>query len=649
MPQATMHKEQQQTPKHDEKTRCKHPKGITMEDLKYQTAMRLAQEQSRRESTFSNNKRLGTAVHFDLNKSPVIGNGYFSSPSNSENTSRYSGAHEPSGFSWSLTQETRSQGEKNRYGKGGKGIMNSKKFQECGEDEYQYNGDSSSFSQTNKIQTVTPTVHYKRQASAKTYRHGLTVQELKEMTRARLAAEANVSDQRPGMQNKNYVDKMNRNFNEISWKTTRERVQSYDALYSDVSIRHRLNSAESTSSAPAAAVCQIKESHINISQDSSKSDFTYQVQQTNLHTKSSKYLSRDNSVHPMISQDIQLSVYKPYTNDPFDNSSVHSSKSVTGSECHVSVDSRHPSSQRSENHSSYLDSRSICYPVAIDCADTVESQNRNTRGLNSLEENVMLRGSVSSTELSNLYEEKLSLSDCSIKHNTSAQLPASSLFNVDSSKSSRISSPTIDPYRIFGQCSSETEPTMTLSADSFCGSDENNIIPIPFSSCDRNISDGAISGNGELPNSVAESVLTPSTDNVLLGEADMKHRSFSTVRPESNTGRYYNNALHPRPSTVYKFCSKKLLVGSRVKIDSGKTTTGQGDLAKFLDDFEFRISSDSKTDHPSSLFKTKIDSGVNNQVFDDSKNRILPTTSPSHDSIESNNSITGEGCPISSI
>ena len=39
--------------------------------------------------------------------------------------------------------------------------------------------------------TVVPSSNYKRQTYTKTYRHGLTVQELKEMTRSRLAAESN--------------------------------------------------------------------------------------------------------------------------------------------------------------------------------------------------------------------------------------------------------------------------------------------------------------------------------------------------------------------------------------------------------------------------------------------------------------------------
>jgi len=523
----------------------------------------------------------------------------------------------------SSQQEAQSLTQRNHDRNEDKNEIIRDKFQQYEKRQHYFHVNSSSVSQLQKTPTqkgLRTSTHHKRQVSTKTYRHGLTVQELKEMTKARLAAEANgkqLSDQNSGMQRRpNFNESdvlMNRSLHDVSWKNEmRERVDSYDdSFHSDAAIRQRLNSTETSSSAPPATVWRQKYDLTNTHQDDSnkysRNDATlrmYQVpqQQAGL-PHSSSLISQDRSALSTKRQDLTMSIHNSFSNDGFDSNSVHSFSSAVGSDYLGSENSGFPASQRQQKHSSASVNRSMSYPVGADSGDSLESPNTF--------DGTSICGRNNATtlpppELSHLYENKPLLSDGDLiqayrKLGSISHSHASKLHEVESTNS-HISSPASvrgeeisnDRYcSIFGQSSSETEPTITLSADSFC--DENNI-----TLCHRNISDGVVSRNGELPNSVAESVLKPAAIDIDFFDGSDLMKNSMGRRASYDTERRNHSG---KPS----------LEGSDIAYNSGRPSSDQSNLAQFLDDYEFRLSFDAITEHPSSsLFVSKIDPEVTN-------------------------------------
>jgi len=624
--------------------RCKHSKGITIEDLKYQTAMRLAQEQSRRAITFASNRKpsastaplssTSSTYHKGSDhKFKSIGNiePNFSSiewqnmsqnhisnhnrksrqPNKTEQTSRYL---------LSPTQKITRLNRSRRDG-GGDGIGDmgpSEQFQQHVNHHYHSPSDSICHSPEVKSQlAVVPSTNYKRQTSTKTYRHGLTVQELKEMTRSRLAAEANedqLTDSGSSMKSKSKflkdpVRRMARDTHN-SGGTLLQNIR--ERLRFDISSKQKLNTSGSISPSHSGFSRET-----NANQEDKIEQFEnvrmYEVaqQQAFLH-HSPPLRAQDPTTLTQRHHDHLSAIHGSYSNDAYDNSSVHSFNSGIESEYFGSENISYPSG--------YLRHRSASYPIPAEFCNTLENKdprlNTNIFGASSMGlTDCSLRRSSATDEASH-YAPFMAL-----QKNDS--FPSSSDSFVSSHSFPRVKKPAVptDGFYsgIIGQGSSETQPTINLS-DSYCGSEDNSIAPLNFGASDRNVLGGVISRNGDLPNSVAESVLTP-----LSFSSEAKRHSFSGVFRNSrvsrmghhNTddGRYFKNPsckspMQPTNSGNNLYCNRSWDESDDVS-KSNNSSSDPNNLAKFLDDFELRMSFNSSPEVPSSsFFVSKIDPEV---------------------------------------
>lgn len=631
MPQMAVQQEQQAS-----KGRCKHSKGITMEDLKYQTAMRLAQEQTRRTNSFSSNKK------------PVGNDGFLSSATpyhrkRSENTTKPGGSKNFSNSSNDNGIRSQNHMISNYSNCDRKNCQQSKMMDNLeymtspphdvkgafrhirnDNDERRDMGPSEHFQQQVSHHYYNPTksrpvyhsheaksqrtvnssvnpsvnpsvnasenssVNCKKQSSTKTYRHGLTVQELKEMTRSRLAAEANgdqPADEGSSLQRKPLSEPVRKG---SLFQNIRERFNL------DVSSKQKLRSSESMASAPSVGICPSNSFSCRTNNSQDGNVHLNQVTQQHAFPRNQINLSAQEPSHSTrIYQDNMGSLHSPYSQDAFENSSVHSFNSLRESDYLGSESSYFHSSGR-VSLSSNLDQRSASFPTATEFGRTLETRDPRSNS-NMFGGSVFSRRSMPSTpspsEFVNSYENKLGQQHGSL---TSAQ---------------------DDVYcRILGQGSSETLPTINLSTDSYsdsdvpmsfgsspttnlsmdsyCDSEETDFVPLNFGPYDRNVSDGAFSRNGDLPNSVAESVLTPHIN------------SLSAVFRDPQVQRHHTHSAH------YSSVEPSYMAQDRYNCKSWDEPDDMS-IAQFLDDFQTRLNVDSSTQAPSSsFFVSKIDPEV---------------------------------------
>eukprot|EP00555_Chaetoceros_dichaeta_P010475 CAMPEP_0198254096 /NCGR_PEP_ID=MMETSP1447-20131203/4465_1 /TAXON_ID=420782 /ORGANISM="Chaetoceros dichaeta, Strain CCMP1751" /LENGTH=633 /DNA_ID=CAMNT_0043940029 /DNA_START=113 /DNA_END=2014 /DNA_ORIENTATION=- len=623
MPQPSMQQEQESST-----IRSKHSKGITMEDLKYQTAARLAQEQSRRAITFASNRKPATSAiplsspssqynkeHDNKLRSicdtelniPSIERQNISQNHHISNHIRKSRQQHNSAqrmrYMLNPLEPVTHLNENRRDGvDGNRDMAPSEQFQQHVNHHYHSPRHSICHSPEVKPQlTVVPSSTYKRQTCTKTYRHGLTVQELKEMTRSRLAAESN-GDNRT---DKGLSIKSKSTFS----KDPVCRTDRDTTLLQNIRERLRLNSSGSISPSHSGFSCET-----NANQDDKIKQFEngcmYQPaqQHTFLH-HSPPFRAQDPTTLTERHHDHLLAIHSSYSNDAYDNNSDHSLNSGIESEYHGSEQVSYPSG--------YLRHRSASYPIPADFGGAPE--NRDPR------RNPNLFGA-SSFGISDC-----SLRRCSTNDESSPYAPMMALQKNDSFLSSsdslvsshsfpRVENPvgSTDGFYcgIIGQGSSETQPTVNLS-HSHCGSEENSIAPLNFGASDRNVSDGVISRNGDLPNSVAESVFSPPTFS-----SQTKRNPFSGVFRDSNVGhhnthngRYSKNQpckspLQPTNSGDNIFCRKSWDESDDVS-KSNNCNSDPNYFAKFLDDVDLRLSFNSSPEVPSSsFFVSKIDPEV---------------------------------------
>lgn len=449
------------------------------------------------------------------------------------------------------------------------------------------------------------------------------MQELKEMTRSRLAAEATgdrVSDTGSSMKSKSKVSKdrvrrMARDTHDCGGtllQNIRERLRL------DVSTRQKLNpslnstmnSSESSSPSHSGFSCET-----NVNRDNKTEQFEnahmYQVAQHQSFLQHSPTLgAQDPTTLTQRHHDHLLGIHNSYSNDAFDNSSVHSLNS--------GIESDYLGSENACYPSSYSVHRQASYPVAADFHGA--SENRDARhNTNVFGGNLLGLSDCSSRSRSFTRDEYTPYAPAvALQKNDSFQSSPGSL--VSSHSFTRVEKPVAgaDGFYcgIIGQGSLETEPTINLS-DSFCGSEENNAVPLHFGGRDRNVSDGVIFGNGDLPNSVAESVLM--SRPIFSDEA--KRNSFSAVFRDSHSGhhnthygRYKNNLpcqslVEPTNLGSNVICRKS----SDESDDVSKSHNSRNDpnnLTKFLDDFELRMSFSCPEVPSSSFFVSKIDPEV---------------------------------------
>jgi len=224
----------------------------------------------------------------------------------------------------------------------------------------------------------------------------------------------------------------------------------------------------------------------------------------------------------------------------------------------------------------------------------------------------------------------LSSSDFLNTYQNTAEIQRNDSF--PSSSDSHVSSPSttiqsLGPDSVYSgilaKDSSETVPTINLSADSHYDSEESCFVPLNFGSptltnsndseekptfraYGRKLSDGAFSRNGDLPNSVAESVLTP------LFLPEIQHNSTSGVfrNTRASAGnRYLHDDRHtndPLRGSVESSYMVDDIYNRKCWEESDDVS-----IAQFLDDFQSSLSVDCKPKGTSSsLFMSKIDPEV---------------------------------------
>lgn len=558
---------------------CKQ--GITIEDLKQQTAVRLAQEQHRRIITTQQHHRpeserlvnegaVPSLHHHHQPKSPHSSmkhrpaENYMGSPT----SRKYSGYNENIQNSHPVKSRTqsnsttiqktfhRSDHRRNDHSfnaaantPGSHVATNMQRDQHYvhRQQPRQHAIRQGFMKYQNQVLSPKPNKGQNLSASSK-LPHGLTVQELKEMTRARLAAEADANKkpenksteasqtQNVHSANTNNVHRLEGNNNGQGWYQPQQQQQSVRGgilnqqqhVIPDLSLRQRQSSSESNSSSIPGPIQNPHPFVPSTSLDSARSN-PYQP---------SPFANNENQ-QPQ--QALKL-------NEAFENCSVNSFNSGVGSEYLGSEHSGfHPITSPISSNSTYLGARSLSFPTEE--IGTMKENNSLSPSIlkkhSSHEDSIRNRrraATVSPSFLSQLHEDKIVTSDISTSFfpdnsdTTSSQppVPAFNIVRSSSSMSDSRSSPanvTTDLVsnlsgeerswcEIFGRPSSaQTVPMLTPSWERECHENENKLLPLS-GIAERNISIGAISKNGELPNSVAESVLGPSTlheNSVLYG------------------------------------------------------------------------------------------------------------------------------------
>jgi len=689
MPQPSMRQGQRdQREQLSSKDRCKQSKGITMEDLKYQTAMRLAQEQSRRTTTVSSNKKpsanflllQSTSSHCRKkteNKLRSIGSKKLniSSIEDREKPQHHTTSSYNSEFSQQSNVVDNSkylvrQSQNSKFSQQSNVVDNSKyllgqsqhligvhKYGRNDYDERRETGPSEQFQQQvshhyhpptrsramchsyemKPQQFAVPSLNHKKQVPSKTYRHGLTVLELKEMTRSRLAAEAHKGQVINEGSKKTFVEgpvipiaRNTQNCRGSLLQNIKER------LHLDVFNKQKQNSKESISSGPSVGFGQ--NNSLSCKRTANDRDdnlnrfgnvYTRQVAQNHSSLNHPSNLSvPDPAAVTRRYHDNLLPLQSPCSNDTFDNSSIHSFNSGIQSDYHGSTNSYLPSSQ-SDDQSSYLSRRSAFNPIALDF-DAVDNSN-STRNGNVFGGSFLPSSSGSSTqsasEFRNLYSP-YTKDDSSAYSSTRGQHINDSFPSSSASHVTSLSTSIDDIYcGIIGQGSSDTLPTINLSTDSYCDSEESNVtamkfgspimnlstdsfceseddfnfVPLNFGPHDQHVSDRAVSRNGDLPNSVAESVFTP--------------HSFPTEIKQSLSEVFRNSHMGTRDSHDNRYEQNPVSASSCIGQDAyGRKSWDEPDdvsIAQFLGDFDSRLSFNSSPEiTTSSLFLSKIDPEV---------------------------------------
>lgn len=631
--------------------------------MKYQTAMRLAQEQSRRTTTFSLNKkpsanptllpstssycrnktesskRLNTlsieGVDMPLHQNISNYNGTFHQQSNAVDNSRYLSSHSHQVIG--LHKQRQDDVDERRD------IGPSEQFQQ--QVSHHYNPPTKSRStfhphESRSQQLAVPSLNYKRQTPSKTYRHGLTVLELKEMTRSRLAAEAN-KDQLIDVGSKKEsvevpVSPMARNAPNCKGSLLRNIKERF---HLDVFNKQKQISTEPKSTDPSVGYGQ----HSSLSYETTANNHLNRFGNVHTNHVAQNHSSLHHSSNPRVQdptavtrryQDTVLPLQSPCSNDTFDNSSVHSFNSGIQSDYHGSMNSLLPSSQ-SDDKSSYLARRSAFNPIALNFDDASENGNSTHNGSifgGSLLPSKSGSLTLSPSEYRNIYDSH-SKDDSSayssiggLQMNDSFQSSSDSHVTPHSTSRVEMSSTAVDDIYcgIIGQGSSDTLPTINLSTDSYCDSEESNFtpmkfgspvmnlstdsfcdseddfnfVPLNFGTYDRHVSDGAISRNGDLPNSVAESVFTPHSFH-----AEIKHDSPSTVFRDSR--HVHDSRYEKNPSSESSHMDRD--VYGRKSWDEPEDVS----IAQFLGDFDSGLRFNSSTEiASSSFFLSKIDPEV---------------------------------------
>jgi len=599
------------------KGRYRPSKGITMEDLKNQTSMRLAQEQSRRPVIPSSNRRPSRKMGFlpsssfynrkrsDIKVKSIDGRSNDSSaevgkrghnilnwnrksiqPSSAVDNSRYK-LSSPQNIS-NLHQNGRVDGDRRRD------IGPSEQYQQ--QVNHHFNPPVKSRYRSHEVkpqQDTIPSMKYKKHMPPKSYRHGLTVQELKEMTRSRLASESSGNER---ISTKPSVDPVRQMAKDTH--LSRGHLSPSRFHISNGQKPRSLVSGQPTASYPGRKLSSNANANQNDYHQHFGNGHVNQVPQQQafpLYPHSTRNNAKDHTTYAKRHQDNLSPVLDSYSNDGFENNSVHSINSGFGSEY-----------LGSEN-SMFASSLSDCQSPGLDLSGVFKVENRRSNhGI--LGRRLFPAGNGAFA---------LSPSEFEIQKNDSFQ---SSSDSYASSHSTTMTSMGTDSVYsgILAKDSSETLPTINLSADSHYDSEESIFVPLNFGSktltnsydseeipnfraYGRKPSDGAMSRNGDLPNSVAESVFSPFS---FLPE--IKHSSTSKVVQnghESNRNphhdKFTNNPLH-RPVV-----ESSGIVGD---IYNRKSWEEHDDMsiAQFLNDFESRLHVNPNPE-VSSLFTSKID------------------------------------------
>lgn len=582
MPQPSRRKERHRTQDdHKRSADSSKQKGITMEDLKKQTAVRLAQEQNRRNATATREKNINSedrGCHADWSKNKV--------PVKQEFYDHRSNRH------YVEYREIPSD------------AMNKPIFRS------QISRDGNHFKGTGHHHVSGHTTHARKNmnssnSSSSMLPHGLTVQELKELTKARLAAEANnpkikqtVSFEPPS-KNGMYPTGLN----DLSH---RRRVHSHDITEEDF-LRHRLNSHESIASAPPVISTNLSQSHhqdMRITSNQSFHDFsermTQKNAQSNLTSRASWYASAHHN---------RPNIYNIHS-DSLDNASVHSFNSAIGSDY---IDSDNASLWRSsstaDDFSGVSISRSRSNPIGM-TSDTFESDTcYNVDTMHYKHDTITAfnrcrNSTMSPSVLSDLFEDQPVIGDLPSQLSPQNGLSGGHL---------NVPSDSLDFLSTFNKDASKDLEFFPPSSDAPGSNQESSRFSFCFAPLRRNVSNGV----SDVPNSVAESVL--GFDESVEKEDSVHQTQYSTSvndagllsNSESKVANSHQMTSQPKKSGFFSW-GRSSSSPARTSSPDHSFTELQNDINKLL-----TVSDLPNTEvQESSLLSAKIDPEVRSRDYE---------------------------------
>uniref|UniRef100_A0A7S2ERA5 Uncharacterized protein n=1 Tax=Ditylum brightwellii TaxID=49249 RepID=A0A7S2ERA5_9STRA len=538
--------------------------------------------------------------------------------------------------------------------------------------------------------------------------HGLTVQELKEMTKARLAAEAAEKNDQNGGLGEDPYNAMQQDLSQpdVSSNHSVHSVATHASSGSEADsyrrldnksgqmyypfIQNRQHSMDSTSSAPASNAQS--QYHTPVSMFKSRShhrlsDFSYsgsqhqrQIRMSPDHSSHQSYghhsmshqvpppgLSNNQQGH-MIPHHSNQNVHKQHQQskewrqqlDALETASVNSMSSALGSE-YLGPESAFGTVQSNSSTSMTDDAgnmsfgRSRSYPTGCNLSNALEQPSHENTPLSTAMTSSSLfdfsagsgsnrrRTLTMSPPLSNLHEDR-PLTASSLGADDYLSIPLfDSLSNTQlrarghhdeftsSPNTSRGSSPAFSRFvgtnnalgcgDIFQPHNFNSMSTTTPSGDN--EDKKKGLLPLSFGSSDRAISAGGVSMNGELPNSVAESVLgapliMEGRKALTNGRLDLQHsgregnneNDISAVfrngpgylGSENSVGRGYVPGREVSLSSTSSFFSDTNIIGQSTEFGAprSRTHTWEGASSAITPIGVYEVP-DEDTDPPSNL------------------------------------------------
>uniref|UniRef100_A0A7S2RH99 Uncharacterized protein n=1 Tax=Eucampia antarctica TaxID=49252 RepID=A0A7S2RH99_9STRA len=463
--------------------------------------------------------------------------------------------------------------------------------------------------------------------------HGLTVQELKEMTKARLAAEPfetqahEAQSDQPSGGNQSYQPDVNtQRFSPSAVPSSyhadpprqdpryrhhqleRQMINSSESVSSELVLRQRLNSAETSASAPATTNYSSKGDHVmvrNFSHHSLSEQYQYGSQDMQYQQQGSK-----NEKHVYAPNDVSLQSFNSidfgqtashyngtlsptnlhskdsrHNQDVYDTASINSINSGLGSE-YLGSEPAYPTGVGgpqnyavfNDEDSRYAFGRSCSYPSGPNLGYAIENAGDTSAFSPCHNRNRCRAATASPHVLSHLLEDRpvmdgingnfsissLEMAIQSPKSNPTVEANTKTQ-GYDSSNGSNSSSPVASRfgtcnfipdgrwYDIFGRPSSSTTvPTIEPSSESFCANEEEPVLPLSFGVSNCATSSGVNPTGSELPNSVAESVLGTILDNAQKNSNTNNTSVDGADGMIGISGVFRNVDPHPSPNQINK-------------------------------------------------------------------------------------------------